>query len=128
MIILGGEDSQHPKVVKLLVLKSSLCNTSPLQSYVFYLLKFTINYGHHLLCFVLSSFKNRPNMMFDDAGGTAPDQEFELVHDVDGTVEYELKYATLHLNLFFYKSHLIYFKLFFYKSHLIYFLVKNNKV
>lgn len=33
-------------------------------------------------------------MMFDDAGGTAPDQEFELVHDVDGTIEYELKYAT----------------------------------
>jgi len=43
-------------------------------------------------------FKNRPNMTFDDAGAP-PDQEFSLVRDSDGTVEYKtkiVKFSSVH--------------------------------
>lgn len=49
-------------------------------------------------------FKNRENMTFDDAGAPA-DQEFSLVRDVDGTVQYKTKVVTFssvhHLTLHF---------------------------
>ena len=35
-------------------------------------------------------FKNRENMSFDDAGAAA-DQEFSLVRDTDGSVQYKTK-------------------------------------
>ena len=35
-------------------------------------------------------YKNRPHMTFDDAAGKC-DQEFELVHDNEGTLEYAPK-------------------------------------
>ncbi|XP_023348164.1 PITH domain-containing protein CG6153 isoform X2 [Eurytemora carolleeae] len=66
LIILGGEDGTHPKMVRL--------------------------------------FKNRPNMSFSDAEGPA-DQEFNLVKDVDGTIEYQTKIVKFssvhHLSLHF---------------------------
>ena len=40
----------------------------------------------------LSSFKNRPHMTFDDARAEA-DQEFELVQDDEGKIEYSTKYS-----------------------------------
>lgn len=49
-------------------------------------------------------FKNRPHMTFDDAGAKA-DQEFELVHDNEGTLEYAPKVVTFssvhHLTIHF---------------------------
>ena len=49
-------------------------------------------------------FKNRPNMSFDDAGAKA-DQEFSLVRDPDGTVQYQPKIVAFssvhHLTLHF---------------------------
>jgi len=49
-------------------------------------------------------FKNRPNMTFDDAGSAA-DQEFSLVRDLDGTVQYKPKIVTFssvhHLTIHF---------------------------
>ena len=43
-------------------------------------------------------YKNRPNMTFDDAAAPA-DQEFSLVRDTDGTVEYKtkiVKFSSVH--------------------------------
>ena len=49
-------------------------------------------------------FKNRPHMTFDDAQSKC-DQEFELVQDDDGTIEYATKVVTFssvhHLSLHF---------------------------
>jgi len=49
-------------------------------------------------------FKNRPNMTFDEAESPA-DQEFSLVPDTDGSIEYKTKIVTFssvhHLTLFF---------------------------
>ena len=49
-------------------------------------------------------FKNRPHMTFDDAQSKC-DQEFELVQDNDGTIEYATKVVTFssvhHLSLHF---------------------------
>jgi len=49
-------------------------------------------------------FKNRENMSFDDAGAAA-DQEFSLVRDTDGSVQYKTKVVTFssvhHLTLHF---------------------------
>jgi len=49
-------------------------------------------------------FKNRPNMTFDQAEG-CPEQEFNLVRDNDGTVEYKTKIVKFssvdHLTLHF---------------------------
>merc|ERR1712176_169981 len=49
-------------------------------------------------------FKNRPNMTFDDAS-SAPDQEFALVPDPEGSLEYKTKVVTFssvhHLTLYF---------------------------
>ena len=47
-------------------------------------------------------------MTFDDAQGS-PDQEFELVHDIEGTIEYATKVVTFssvhHLSLYFPTDH-----------------------
>jgi len=49
-------------------------------------------------------FKNRPNMTFDEAE-SHPDQEFSLVPDSDGSIEYKTKIVTFssvhHLTLYF---------------------------
>jgi len=49
-------------------------------------------------------FKNRPNMSFDDVGAP-PDQEFSLVADPTGNVEYKTKVVSFssvhHLTLYF---------------------------
>lgn len=49
-------------------------------------------------------FKNRENMSFDDTGSAA-DQEFSLVRDTDGSVQYSTKVVTFssvrHLSLHF---------------------------
>ena len=50
-------------------------------------------------CLVRFSFKNRPNMSFDDVSVEA-DQTFDLVADRNAEVEYQTKY----LNLKNYKS------------------------
>lgn len=47
-----------------------------------------------LWCFC-SRFKNRPDMSFDDVGMEA-DQEFEIMQDNTGTLEYPLKYRNLY--------------------------------
>ena len=40
--------------------------------------------------FTVSSFKNRPHMTFDDVSGAA-DQEFEVVQDDEGRIQYPTK-------------------------------------
>ena len=49
-------------------------------------------------------YKNRPNMTFDDAGAAA-DQEFNLVHDTECSLEYRVKTVSFssvhHLSLHF---------------------------
>jgi len=59
-------------------------------------------HGHHPAKVKL--FKNRPHMSFDDAQAKC-DQEFELVQDNEGTLEYATKVVTFsgvhHLSLYF---------------------------
>lgn len=42
------------------------------------------------MIFIYFSFKNRPNMTFDEAQAT-PDQEFKLGKDPEGMLEYGTK-------------------------------------
>ena len=53
-------------------------------------------------------FKNRENMTFDDAGAAA-DQEFSLVRDTDGSVQYKTKVEKGNVNFLRYFSQVVTF-------------------
>ena len=69
LIVIGGEDDTHPDKVKD---HDDEFNIDMMATHQVRL------------------FKNRENMSFDDAGAAA-DQEFSLVRDTDGSVQYKTK-------------------------------------